>query len=185
MTKNLVSGLILATLTQIWVLKFFSGILSLIDVIHYCRLSLHAISIAISNEPNLMLAHLAKFRLPIFQRNIWLRQSLDIIVSYHRVQYQKKLMIQSWENLRTDRSIHHIIFIKAEDMTSSKILFSYNGCSFLFLMFSNSMSSDLISFFALLFLTFTTFLIAQWFSSIPFQPLQSCFFFLDEVTWIL
>ena len=26
---------------------------------------------------------------------IWLRQSLDIMVSYHHVQYQKKLMIQS------------------------------------------------------------------------------------------
>ena len=29
-------------------------------------------------------------------------QSLDIMVSYHHVQYQKKLMIQSWENLVTD-----------------------------------------------------------------------------------
>ena len=27
--------------------------------------------------------------------NIWLRQSLDIMVSYHHVQYQKQLMIQS------------------------------------------------------------------------------------------
>ena len=26
---------------------------------------------------------------------IWLRQLLDIIISYHQVQYQKKLMIQS------------------------------------------------------------------------------------------
>ena len=33
---------------------------------------------------------------------IWFRQSLEIIVSYHHVQYQKKLMIQSWENLVTD-----------------------------------------------------------------------------------
>ena len=32
---------------------------------------------------------------------IWLRQSLDIMVSYD-VQYQKKLMIQSWENYVTD-----------------------------------------------------------------------------------
>ena len=30
-------------------------------------------------------------------------QSLDIMVNYHRVQYQKKkLMIQSWENLEMD-----------------------------------------------------------------------------------
>ena len=34
---------------------------------------------------------------------IWLRQSLDIVVNYHHVQYQKKLMIQSRENLVTDR----------------------------------------------------------------------------------
>ena len=32
---------------------------------------------------------------------IWFCQSLDIIVSYHHVLYQKKLMIQSWENLVT------------------------------------------------------------------------------------
>ena len=29
----------------------------------------------------------------IFFSKIWLRQSLDIMVSYHHVQYQKKLMI--------------------------------------------------------------------------------------------
>ena len=34
---------------------------------------------------------------------IWLRLSLDVMVSYHHVQYQKKLMVQSWENLVTDR----------------------------------------------------------------------------------
>ena len=30
-----------------------------------------------------------------FSSKIWLRQSLDIMVSYHHVQYQGKLMIQS------------------------------------------------------------------------------------------
>ena len=39
----------------------------------------------------------------IFFSKIWLRQSLDIMVSYHYVQYQKKLMIQSQENLVTGR----------------------------------------------------------------------------------
>ena len=43
----------------------------------------------------------------IFFSKIWLHQSQYIMVSYHHVQYQKKLMIQSWENLvkdgRTDR----------------------------------------------------------------------------------
>ena len=38
----------------------------------------------------------------IFFSKIWLRQLLDIMVNYHDVQYQKKLMIQSWENLVTD-----------------------------------------------------------------------------------
>ena len=38
-----------------------------------------------------------------FFSKIWLHQSLDIMVSYHHVQYQKKLKIQSWENLVTDR----------------------------------------------------------------------------------
>ena len=37
----------------------------------------------------------------LFQK-IWLHQSLDIMVSYHQVQYQKMLMIQSWENLVRD-----------------------------------------------------------------------------------
>ena len=47
----------------------------------------------------------------IFFLKIWLFQSLDIMVSYHpveimisyyREQYQKQLMIQSWENLVTN-----------------------------------------------------------------------------------
>ena len=38
----------------------------------------------------------------IFFSKIWLRQSLDLMFSYHHVQYQKKLMILSWENLVTD-----------------------------------------------------------------------------------
>ena len=59
MTKNLVLGLILAYLAQIWATNFF----------------------------------LTK---------IWLRQSLDIMDSYYHAQYQKKLMIQSWENLVMD-----------------------------------------------------------------------------------
>ena len=37
-----------------------------------------------------------------FPKKIWLRQSLGIMVSDHHVQYQKKLMIQSWEDLVTE-----------------------------------------------------------------------------------
>ena len=49
----------------------------------------------------------------IFFSKIWLRQSLDVMVSYHHVQYQKKLMIQSWENLVTDRLTDESNFIGA------------------------------------------------------------------------
>ena len=59
-TKNLVLGLILAHLAQIWTVIFF------------------------------------------FFSKIWYRQSLDIMVSYHHVQYQKKLTIQSWGHLGMD-----------------------------------------------------------------------------------
>ena len=37
-----------------------------------------------------------------FFLKIWLCQWLDIMGSYHHVQYPKKLMIQSWENLVTN-----------------------------------------------------------------------------------
>ena len=51
-------------------------------------------------------AHLTQIReakyIYIFSK-IWLRQPLDIMVTYHHVQYQKNLMIQSWENLVTGR----------------------------------------------------------------------------------
>ena len=51
--------------------------------------------------------HLAQIRTNnFFFSKTWLHQSLDIMVN-HQVQYQKKLMIQSWKNLvmdgRTDR----------------------------------------------------------------------------------
>ena len=41
-----------------------------------------------------------------FFSKTWLLQSLDIKVSYKNVQYQKKLIIQSWENLVTDGQTH-------------------------------------------------------------------------------
>ena len=37
-----------------------------------------------------------------FFSKTWLYRSLDIMISYHRVQYQKKLIVQSWEDLVTD-----------------------------------------------------------------------------------
>ena len=50
-----------------------------------------------------------------FCAKIWLDQSLHIMISYHHVQYQKKLQIQSWELLvtdgRTDRQTDESDFI--------------------------------------------------------------------------
>ena len=51
----------------------------------------------------LIMVHLAKIQAAIFFWKIWLCQSLDVMASYHHVQYQKKRMIQSWENLVMDR----------------------------------------------------------------------------------
>ena len=54
----------------------------------------------------LILAHLG----PFFSQ-IWLRHSLDVMVSYYHVQYPKKLKIQSWENLVKDRQTDKSDFI--------------------------------------------------------------------------
>ena len=118
MAKNLVSGLILIPSAQIWATNFLSSLLPLLGVRHCFKLSLYAISY---REPKLMNQTWQNGKKPSFRldfgpfgpnsgcqffififQNIWLRQSLDIIVSYNYVQYQKKLMIQSWENLVTD-----------------------------------------------------------------------------------
>ena len=166
MTKNLVSGLILASLAQIWATKIFPWILPLLDVRRCCKLSLYAISRK-TNEKNLRKwqktlfqawfwplwpkfgpknffswilslldvrhccklsayvisgktkeQYLRKWQRPSFGSNfgplgpnsgcqnfsskIWLCQSLDVMVSYHHVQYQKKLMNKSCETLVTD-----------------------------------------------------------------------------------
>ena len=74
MAKNLVSGPILAPT------KISSLILPLLHVRHCCKLSMYAISRK-TNDPNLRKWQKTKFR---------------------HVQYQKKLMMQSWENLVTD-----------------------------------------------------------------------------------
>ena len=50
----------------------------------------------------LILVHLAQILTANFFSKIWLRQSLDVIVSCHHAQYQQKLMTQSRENLVTN-----------------------------------------------------------------------------------
>ena len=42
-----------------------------------------------------ILIHLAQIRAVTFFSKIWLRHSLGIMVSYHNVQYQKKIIIRS------------------------------------------------------------------------------------------
>ena len=102
-------------LAQIWSPKFF-----FVDFISiWCYTFLQAIIVCNSrktNKPNLtkcqknivsglVLAQLTQIRAAkFFKKSGWL--SLDIIVSYHLVQYRKKIMIKSWENVvgarRTD-----------------------------------------------------------------------------------
>ena len=59
---------------------------------------------------------LPNFGPPSLFSKIWLRQSLDIMVSYPDVQCQKKLMIQSWEksvtNWRMDEQIDKRCYIE-------------------------------------------------------------------------
>ena len=103
MAKNLALDPILAALVQMWAPKlFFSWILPLLDVRQSRKLSLYAI-LTKTNEPNLrkwqknlvsdlILAHLAQIQAAnFFSSKIWLCQSLDTMVSYHHVQYQKNI----------------------------------------------------------------------------------------------
>ena len=107
MVKNLILGMILACSAQIWDPYFFSWVLPLLDVRHCCKLSLYATSRKNNDsnsrkwQKNLMGLILARWA-HIWTAKIWLRKSLDIMVTYHHIQNQKKLMILSWENFVTD-----------------------------------------------------------------------------------
>ena len=89
-----------------------------LDIRHYSELSLYVISkehvwfklkkMVKKLILSLKKAHrdqirVANFFFFFYFSKISLRQSLDIMVSFHHVIYQKKLMIQSWENLVTER----------------------------------------------------------------------------------
>ena len=123
MVKNLVSGPILILLAQIWTPKlFFSWILTLLDVRNCWKLSMYVVSRK-TNEANFKKWQKKPSFGPNFSpfgwnlghqtffSKIWVRQSLDIMVSYDHAQYQKKLMIKSWENLVTDGQIDDNDFI--------------------------------------------------------------------------
>ena len=104
--KKPVSGPTLALLAQIWAQKNFLWILPVLDVRHCCKLSLHAIS-SKNNKPNLR-----KWgKKPSFGPNFGPNLVHEIFfskntVSYHLVQYHKKLMIQSWKKLVKDGQIN-------------------------------------------------------------------------------
>ena len=68
MAKNLTLAQILALLPQIWDPTFFSWILPLLEVRHWCKLSFYAIS-SKTNEPNLR-----KCQKTLFQAQIWAPQ---------------------------------------------------------------------------------------------------------------
>ena len=89
MAKNLISG------PNLGPKIFFSWILHWLNVRHCCKLSLHAISRKI-NEPNRK-----KWQKTLAQKcfhKFYFYYMLDIVASYHCMQFQGKLMNQTWEN---------------------------------------------------------------------------------------
>ena len=86
--------------------KIFSWVLSLIDLLHRCKLSFY-VSSRKTNEPNLrkwkktlVLGPILACFGPnlvrkIFFRGFYLYQMLEIVASYHCMQFQEKLMNQT------------------------------------------------------------------------------------------
>ena len=97
-------------LTQIRAPKIFFMDLWMLDIAasyHYMQFQGKLKNQTWKIEKNLVLglifANLAQIQAANFFLKIWLCQSLDAMVSYLHVQYQKKLQIQSLENLVTER----------------------------------------------------------------------------------
>ena len=92
MAKNLISGQILAPLALIWVPKFFSRILPLLDVRHCCKLMFYSISMK-TNKPNLrkwkklvlgqILAHLTQIRAADFFFFFFFKNLAPSVTRYH------------------------------------------------------------------------------------------------------
>ena len=91
MSRNLVLSSILARFAQIW----GPWVLPLLDVRHCSKLSLCAIARK-KYDPNWALIWAIYF---LFFSKIWIGQSLYIMVRYHHIKYQNKVMIQSREHL--------------------------------------------------------------------------------------
>ena len=90
--------------------KLFSWILTLLHVTHCRKLSLYAIS-RNTNQPNLTKWQNSSFRINFgpfrpnlgpknFFHRFYLYFMLDIVASYHCLQFQRKVMNQTWENYK-------------------------------------------------------------------------------------
>ena len=103
MVKNLILGPILARLAQTWAAKFFLfvGFTSTRwqGIVTSCHCMQFQGKLMTQTQENGKKIH---FGSELFSQKIWLHQSLDFMVNYYHVKYQKKLMIQSWENLVTE-----------------------------------------------------------------------------------
>ena len=91
----------MTNLTQIWVQNFFSWILPLLVVRHCCKVSLYAISRKQWSKPEKMAKNIVSspsLGPPIFFHGFYLYCMLDIVASYHCMQFQGKLTNQTWEN---------------------------------------------------------------------------------------
>ena len=106
--KTLVLGLILVSLAKFGPQKYFSWILPLLDVRHCCQLSLSEI-LKKTNKTNLRKWQKNWFpddfgpfgtnlATKAFLRWFYFYQTLDIVTSYHCMQFQGKLMNETWEN---------------------------------------------------------------------------------------
>ena len=90
-------------LNQIWTQNSFLWILTSLVVRYCCKLSLHAITRK-TNKPNLRKckkksSFWLRFGTPkLFSWIFYLYYMLDIVASYHCIQFQGKLMNQTWEN---------------------------------------------------------------------------------------
>ena len=112
MAKNLIFGPDFGLFGANLVPKSFLWVLSLLYIGHCCKPSI-VCNLNEAIEPNLRKCQKFDFEpnFGVFGPNlghhfisskVWLHQSLDVMVSYHHVQYQKKLIIQ---NLETDEQM--------------------------------------------------------------------------------
>ena len=107
MSKNLVLGLILDPLAQIiFHIFYFYYMLEIVASYHCMQFQRKLMNQTWENSKKPSFGPDFGPICPNLGYQIFIQksgcQSLDIIVSYHHVKYQKKLMIQSWENLVTD-----------------------------------------------------------------------------------